>query len=101
MPSLRPAIGGARLVGPADRDTACDTNRRPRKQLQRRGVDDVHFGPFDGTHGGIDYRSPLSLAYLADRLPLTAAAPAAVDPSSRLSVPSPGLVFFPECAAPP
>ena len=32
------------------------------------GVDDVHFETFDAGHGGIDYRYPLSLAYLAQRL---------------------------------
>ena len=29
---------------------------------------DVHFELFDGTHGRIDYRYPLSLKYLAERL---------------------------------
>jgi len=32
------------------------------------GVDDVHFETFDAGHGGIDYRYPLSLAHLAQRL---------------------------------
>ncbi|HTT89723.1 MAG TPA: alpha/beta hydrolase-fold protein [Acidimicrobiales bacterium] len=32
------------------------------------GVSDVHFELFDGTHGRIEYRYPLSLAYLAERL---------------------------------
>ena len=32
------------------------------------GVNDVHFELFDGTHGRIEYRYPLSLAYLAERI---------------------------------
>ena len=32
------------------------------------GVTDVHFELFDGTHMSIDYRYPLSLAYLAQKL---------------------------------
>jgi S-formylglutathione hydrolase FrmB len=32
------------------------------------GVTDVHFELFEGRHGGIDHRYPLSLAYLAERL---------------------------------
>jgi len=32
------------------------------------GVTDVHFELYDAGHGGIDYRYPLSLAYLAQRL---------------------------------
>lgn len=37
-------------------------------ELERIGVTDVHFELFDATHMGIDYRYPLSLAYLAQRL---------------------------------
>ncbi len=37
-------------------------------ELAKIGVDDVHFELFDGTHGAIEYRYPLSLAYLAARL---------------------------------
>jgi hypothetical protein len=37
-------------------------------ELARIGVDDVHFELFDGTHRTIEYRYPLSLAYLAERL---------------------------------
>ena len=37
-------------------------------ELAKIGVTDVHFELFEGTHGGIDYRYPLSLAYLAERL---------------------------------
>jgi hypothetical protein len=32
------------------------------------GVTDVHFELFDGTHGAIEYRYPIALAYLAERL---------------------------------
>jgi hypothetical protein len=32
------------------------------------GVTDVHFETYDAGHGGIDFRYPLSLAYLAGRL---------------------------------
>lgn len=37
-------------------------------ELAAIGVTDVHFELFDATHMGIDYRYPLSLAYLASRL---------------------------------
>jgi hypothetical protein len=36
--------------------------------LARIGVTDVAFELFEGTHAGLDYRYPLSLAYLARRL---------------------------------
>ncbi len=39
-----------------------------RRELAAIGVADVHFELFDATHMGIDYRYPLSLAYLAERL---------------------------------
>ena len=39
-----------------------------RDALAGVGVTDVHFEFFDGGHGGIDHRYPLSLAYLAERL---------------------------------
>jgi S-formylglutathione hydrolase FrmB len=39
-----------------------------RRALAGIGVTDVQFELFDGTHGGIDYRYPLSLKYLAERL---------------------------------
>ena len=39
-----------------------------RRELAAIGVDDVRFELFDATHMGIDYRYPLSLAYLAQRL---------------------------------
>jgi hypothetical protein len=39
-----------------------------RRELGAIGVTDVYFELFDGTHMGIDYRYPLSLRYLAERL---------------------------------
>lgn len=38
------------------------------QELEGIGVTDVHHELFDAKHGGIDYRYPLSLAYLARRL---------------------------------
>ncbi len=37
-------------------------------ELAAVGVTDVHFETYDAGHGAIDYRYPLSLAYLAQRL---------------------------------
>ena len=39
-----------------------------RDALVAVGVTDVHFELFEGTHGRIEYRYPMSLAYLATRL---------------------------------
>jgi S-formylglutathione hydrolase FrmB len=39
-----------------------------RRELEGIGVTDVAFELFDAKHGGIDYRYPLSLRYLAERL---------------------------------
>jgi hypothetical protein len=39
-----------------------------REELEAIGVTDVAFELFDGGHMGIEYRYPLSLAYLAERL---------------------------------
>jgi hypothetical protein len=39
-----------------------------RRELAAIGVADVSFELFDGTHSGIEYRYPLSLKYLAERL---------------------------------
>jgi hypothetical protein len=39
-----------------------------RQALAGIGVTDVYFELFDATHAGIDYRYPLSLRYLAERL---------------------------------
>jgi hypothetical protein len=39
-----------------------------RRALAEIGVEDVHFELFDATHMAIEYRYPLGLAYLAERL---------------------------------
>ena len=39
-----------------------------RRELEKIGVTDVFFELFDATHMGIEYRYPLSLRYLAERL---------------------------------
>jgi S-formylglutathione hydrolase FrmB len=39
-----------------------------RRALEQIGVTDVQFDLFDATHMGIEYRYPLSLKYLAERL---------------------------------
>jgi hypothetical protein len=39
-----------------------------RRALAEIGVTDVHFELFDGKHGGIEYRYPLAIRYLAERL---------------------------------
>jgi S-formylglutathione hydrolase FrmB len=39
-----------------------------RRALEEIGVTDVFFELFDATHGAIEYRYPLSLRYLAERL---------------------------------
>ena len=39
-----------------------------RDALQKAGVGDVFFELFDGTHTAIEYRYPISLKYLAERL---------------------------------
>jgi hypothetical protein len=39
-----------------------------RRELEEIGVTDVFFELFDATHMGIEYRYPLSLKYLAERL---------------------------------
>jgi hypothetical protein len=39
-----------------------------RNELERAGVTDFFFELFDATHSGIEYRYPLSLKYLAERL---------------------------------
>jgi S-formylglutathione hydrolase FrmB len=53
-----------------------------RAALARIGVTDVHFELFEGTHMGIEYRYPLALRYLAERL----AAPVSAGPV-RANVP--------------
>ncbi len=41
-----------------------------RQALYRAGIVDIFFELFDATHSGIEYRYPLSLKYLAERLTL-------------------------------
>nr|WP_218031840.1 hypothetical protein [Dictyobacter kobayashii] len=38
------------------------------KVLKQLGVNEVSFELFDGTHSAIEYRYPISLKYLAERL---------------------------------
>jgi hypothetical protein len=39
-----------------------------RRALERIGVTDVFFELFDATHSAIEYRYPIALRYLAERL---------------------------------
>jgi S-formylglutathione hydrolase FrmB len=39
-----------------------------RRALERAGVTDVFFELFDGTHSAVEYRYPIGLRYLAERL---------------------------------
>jgi hypothetical protein len=39
-----------------------------RLELEQLGVTDVFFELFEGTHSSIEYRYPLALRYLAERL---------------------------------
>ena len=39
-----------------------------RRRLEELGIDDVFFELFDGTHSSIEYRYPIALRYLAERL---------------------------------
>jgi hypothetical protein len=39
-----------------------------RRELEKIGVTDVFFELFEGTHSAIEYRYPLALRYLAERL---------------------------------
>ena len=39
-----------------------------RRELEGIGVTDVFFELFDGTHGGIVWRYPIALRFLAERL---------------------------------
>ena len=47
-----------------------------RDALGSIGVTDVHFELFEGAHGRIEYRYPLALAYLAERLSAPSQGPA-------------------------
>ena len=39
-----------------------------RRELERIGVTEIFFELFEGTHAGIDWRYPIALKYLAERL---------------------------------
>jgi len=39
-----------------------------RSELEKLGITDVFFELFDAKHGGIEYRYPLAIRYLAERL---------------------------------
>ena len=39
-----------------------------RRELAALGIEDVRFELFDAKHGGIEYRYPAALRYLAERL---------------------------------
>jgi hypothetical protein len=39
-----------------------------RRELEAIGISDVYFELFDGTHSAIEYRYPLAIRYLAERL---------------------------------
>ena len=39
-----------------------------RRELEALGITDVFFELFDAKHGGIEYRYPLAIRYLAERL---------------------------------
>jgi hypothetical protein len=41
-----------------------------RRELDALGITDVFFELFDASHGGIEYRYPLAIGYLAERLQL-------------------------------
>ena len=47
-----------------------DLGRRgvPARRCQAAGAPDVRFELFDAKHGGIEYRYPLAIAWLAERL---------------------------------
>jgi hypothetical protein len=49
----------------ADLDLGAEVFRRA---LEEIGVRDVFLELFDATHGGIEYRYPIGLKYLAERL---------------------------------
>lgn len=72
VPAYADALRGLRAVwidaGKSD-DWYLDLGAEAfRQALAGIGVTDVHFELFDATHAGIDYRYPLSLRYLAERL---------------------------------
>ncbi len=72
VPAHADALGGLRAIwidaGKSD-DWYLDLGAEAfRDALAKVGVDDVRFELFEGTHSRIEYRYPLSLAFLAERL---------------------------------
>ena len=45
-----------------------DRGQAFRDALAAIGITGVHFEQFEGAHGRIEYRYPMALAYLAERL---------------------------------
>ncbi|MBO0729463.1 MAG: hypothetical protein J2P57_09405 [Acidimicrobiaceae bacterium] len=72
VPKYAEALRGLRAIwidGGKDDEWFLDVGAEAfRATLAKIGVRDVHFELFDGRHGGISYRYPLSLAFLANRL---------------------------------
>jgi hypothetical protein len=72
VPSYAEALSGLRAIwidGGTRDDWYLDLGAEAfRAELAKIGVTDVSFELFDATHAAIDYRYPLSLAFLAQRL---------------------------------
>jgi S-formylglutathione hydrolase FrmB len=72
VPSYAEALGGLRAIwidGGRSDDWYLDLGAEAfRAELAKIGVTDVSFELFDATHAAIDYRYPLSLAFLAEHL---------------------------------
>jgi S-formylglutathione hydrolase FrmB len=72
VPSYAEALRGLRAIwidGGTRDDWYLDLGAEAfRAELAKIGVADVSFELFDATHAAIDYRYPLSLAFLAERL---------------------------------
>jgi len=72
VPGHADALRGLRAIwidGGKDDEWYLDLGAQAfRDALADIGVTDVQFELFEGTHGRIDYRYPLSLSYLAERL---------------------------------
>jgi hypothetical protein len=72
VPKYADALGGLRAIwidGGKSDEWFLDVGAEAfRGALADIGVTDVRFELFEGTHGRIDYRYPLSLAYLAQQL---------------------------------
>jgi Putative esterase len=72
LPARAAAASGLRAVwidsGAADEWFVDLTAEWLRRELSALGLADLHFELFDATHADIEYRYPLGLAYLAERL---------------------------------